>query len=351
MTLFFHLTSSIRLSSILQFVIQSMTCTSIGRYLCVLVLGGFYLTAITYGQSQDSRLLFRPLIANPFEPRIGTMYQASDNSLRLDIGNSFDLISLYTTKGILTKVIENANTDVSNQTKSSILDVDNTINEVLHKSTFTAKFGSDFFTYTRLRSEGNLKFPVETIDYLFGVNGSMLWHRPHTSDSWQRDIGVRVRISHISAHLADGLANQQGLLSPTPFVYSREFVDAIGSIELTEMDGFKRLQSVRLYGGGTFIFSNKRLTEDVNLILPQAGAEYRRLVTSWADVFGAYDVRLSGVGGATSAIHTAQVGVIFPQSNGYELMISGYWYSGLSLHGLFYNTRDSYLGFGFQILM
>jgi hypothetical protein len=302
-------------------------------------------------QSIQSRLLFRPLIANPFEPRIGTMYQASDKSLRLDIGNSFDLLSLYTTKGVLTKAIESTDTDIPVITESSILDIDNTINEVLNKSTFTAKFGADFFTYTRLRSEGNLKFPVETIDYLFGVNGSMLWHTPHTTDSWQRDIGVRVRISHISAHLADGLANQQGFLSPTPFVYSREFVDAIGSIEFTEVEGSKRLQSVRLYGGGTFIFSNKKLTEDVNLTLPQVGAEYRRALISWADVFGAYDMRLSGVGGVSSAIHTAQVGVIFPQSNGYELMVSGYWYSGLSLHGLFYNTRDSYLGFGFQILM
>ena len=34
----------------------------------------------------------------------------------------------------------------------------------------TISIGADLFTFTRLRSTDNFKFPVETIDYLFGLN-------------------------------------------------------------------------------------------------------------------------------------------------------------------------------------
>jgi hypothetical protein len=56
-------------------------------------------------------------------------------------------------------------------------------------------FGADFFTYTRLRGEKEFHFPVETIDYLFGINAGFKKSKPDS------EYGFRFRLSHISAHL------------------------------------------------------------------------------------------------------------------------------------------------------
>ena len=243
-------------------------------------------------------LLFAPLVANPFEARIGTMYQVGDNKLRLDIGHSFDLISL-----------------------------DSSVDQRWN-------LGGDFFTYTRLRSEGRLKFPVETVDYFFGINTSRSWNRP------SGDYSLRVRVSHISAHLADGLADSSGTLHPRPYVYSREFCEAIGAYSHG---------GTRVYGGMTAVFSNRRTNPQSNLVIPQAGVEQSTVVWNKTRAFAAVDVKLSGLDGAISPIFAAQAGMIIPQRGGYDLILSAYYYDGLSMHGLFLSTHDSYAGIGFQI--
>jgi len=43
-----------------------------------------------------SALLFKPLSAYIFEPRIGTFYQFSEEKLRLDIGTTVELINIDT---------------------------------------------------------------------------------------------------------------------------------------------------------------------------------------------------------------------------------------------------------------
>ena len=78
-------------------------------------------------------LLFRPLTANHLESRIGTFYQHTEERLRLDIGHSLDLFEITNTG-------------------------------------FLMRIGGDFFILSRLRSDGRMKFPVETADYYFGFN-------------------------------------------------------------------------------------------------------------------------------------------------------------------------------------
>ena len=246
----------------------------------------------------QERLLFKPLIANPFEPRIGTMYQFGDNKLRLDIGHSFDLMQLDS--------------------------------DAVHE----VRLGGDFFTFTRLRSEGKLKFPVETVDYFFGINGSAAWKNGNTHHY------LRARLAHISAHLTDGLANDSARLNPRPFVYSREFLDITGAAVW---------RHIRFYVGCNFIFSNHKLNESVNRIIPQVGFEYSKPLIGAATWFIAYDGKVSGVGDSTSFIHAVQAGISIPQFNNYQLIISAYYYRGQSMHGLFYDTTDDYFGVGFQV--
>ncbi|MFM8179916.1 MAG: DUF1207 domain-containing protein [Candidatus Kapaibacterium sp.] len=267
-------------------------------FLQTMVTRVLVLTLIATTSLRAQHLLFAPLLANPFEARIGTMYQASDDRLRLDIGHSFDLMTL-----------DSAAAGQWN-------------------------LGGDFFTYTRLRSEGRLKFPVETVDYFFGLNTSRRWNlRTSTAD-------LRVRVAHISAHLADGLADTSGTLHPKPFVYSREFVDAVGAVTFG---------GTRLYAGFTAVFSNRRTSPQTNLIIPQAGIEVKHRLGGSIQAFAALDTKLSGLDGAVSPVHAVQAGIIIPQRGGYDLILSGYYYDGLSMHGLFLSTHDSYLGFGFQI--
>ena len=80
------------------------------------------------------KLNIHPFTANILEPKVGFIFKSNINELRLDIGNSTDLIHYR----------YNGNSVIS--------------------------FGADMFTFTLLRSEEDFHFPVDAVDYLFGVN-------------------------------------------------------------------------------------------------------------------------------------------------------------------------------------
>jgi hypothetical protein len=260
-----------------------------------------------------SRLNFTPLVANPFEGRVGAMYQFSDNKLRLDIGNSIDLFNV-----------------IGNST-----------------------FGVDFYTFTRLRSEGNFKFPVETSDYFFGVNfsSSSLKHHMYGTE----DIGdntndfrgsFRLRLAHISSHIVDGLADTSGKLEKKPFVYSREFADFILVMENPHFRG---------YFGFTGVWATQ--PRDVSRLIPQLGVEYKYLIGNGIEAFAAYDFKLIGIQDAYVGTNAWQTGIKFYQfqegrrlQDSPAISLSIYGYHGRSMHGMFYKEKDSYIGTGFQFL-
>jgi len=263
-------------------------------------------------KTQVSRINFTPLVANPYEGRVGAMYQFSDNKLRLDIGNSIDVI----------------------QGRLSI--------------------GADFFTFTRLRSEGNFKFPVETSDYLFGVNfstSSLKAYSEYFDDEGNRegigfDPSLRLRLAHISSHLVDGLADTSGKLDKTPFVYSREFADLIFALEDFNFRG---------YVGLTGIWATQ--PRNVNRFIPQLGLEYKYLLSNGIEAFAAYDFKLIGVDDAyvgTSAWQTGVKFYQFKQGAGLQtspaISLNIFGYHGRSMHGMFYKEKDSYIGTGFQFM-
>ena len=77
------------------------------------------------------------------------------------------------------------------------------------------------FTYTLLRGETDFHFPVDAVDYLFGVNFGY-----KNNFEKNKEFGARLRISHISAHFVDGHFDgstgnwRDGQI---PRVFSREF--------------------------------------------------------------------------------------------------------------------------------
>jgi hypothetical protein len=98
------------------------------------------------------------------------------------------------------------------------------------------------FTFTRLRGTSEFHFPVEAIDYLFGLNaGYRILHDKST------EYGIRFRFSHISAHFVDGHFDYDTRYwrnNLTPRVYSREFV---------EFFPFLRYEGLRVYSGYTYL--------------------------------------------------------------------------------------------------
>lgn len=242
---------------------------------------------------------FPELVANPFEARIGSMYQVSDKAVRLDIGASLDV---YEEQGPWT------------QSQLS--------------------FGVDFMTWTRLRSEGNFKFPVETIDYWFGVNAKMRFG----TGPW----AARMRVAHISSHLADGVADTAGTLSPKPFVYSREFIELIMAREIGVL---------RPYAGVTAVWATQ--PDNPNPFIPQIGCDVRLPFggegSPW-QLRGGYDMRLIGIDGTYAAANALQLGVMHLNRNETAWSFNLYGYSGRSMHGLFYTKSDDYISLGFQFL-
>lgn len=246
-----------------------------------------------------SNLNIQPFTAHFLEPKAGFQYLFELEKVRIDIGTSHDIIHWRS----------------DNESFS---------------------FGADFFTYTRARSEDNFKFPVETVDYLFGVNGS--YKNKMAESEW----GARLRFSHISAHLVDGYFDSESeswLNGREPFVYSREFFELIG---------YSKVYGIRIYGGISY---NIHIVPDViKKEMFQAGFDYYaiQLNTSVFTPFIAYDFKLTGIDQYTGN-NIFSVGMKFgqPESRGFSILAS--YFSGKSVHGEFYDINENYFTLGINL--
>lgn len=248
---------------------------------------------VIYSTNQNIvSLLFKPLTANPFEPRVGWFYQNNTEKMRLDIGTSVDLLSGFNEKG-------------------------------------SYSFGTDFMTYTRLRDQGRFKFPVETTDFFFGVNGSYAFD--------YRPVSLRMRLAHISSHLSDGYSNDS-VLFKRAYVYSREFVDIVAAYQI---DG------LRLYAGGNFVFST--LPKAVPRVVPQLGFDYKEDLGKSINFVAGYDFKLMGTDKVRQGANSIQIGLLFKTLYNNGIFLGYFGYFGPSIHGLFYRDYDSYNGLGFQV--
>ena len=246
----------------------------------------------------SENLLFNPLNAYVFEPRIGSIINLNNDNLRLDIGASFDLIRFE-----------------NNQ--------ENLYNAI----------GADFFTYTRLRSEPNFKFPVETSDYFFGINYS------NKIIINNLEYALRLRISHISSHLVDGFSND-GIFRQKPFIYSRELIELISILKININENF----DLKPILGGKYIFSTTpdSLTK-LNYII---GLDYSYKFNNYIEFIGGIIIQ----NGENTTNFSLQNGMKIKFIKNIGLFIGQYYYSGNSIHGMFYNNFDELNSIGFQII-
>ncbi|MCX7798672.1 MAG: DUF1207 domain-containing protein [Melioribacter sp.] len=245
-------------------------------------------------------LNIQPFTANILEPKLGFLFHISKNELRLDIGNSLDILKYSNDKEIYS-------------------------------------FGADLFTYTLLRSEKNFHFPVDAVDYLFGIN---LGYKKNIG---QNQIGLRARISHISAHFADGhfdVSKNQWRDNLNPRVYSREFI---------ELMPFYSINSLRVYGGITYIFHVD--PSSIKKDNYQLGFDYFLTKYFGKNItpFIAYDLKIIHIN-KYIANHSFSTGLKFggkPQSKGLSIYLN--YYSGKNIHGEYFDINKNYFAIGINL--
>ncbi len=262
-----------------------------------------FISLKTYSQIKyelfPDNLTVQPFTANILEPKLGFLLHMSKNELRLDIGNSIDIIRFHNDSEIFS-------------------------------------LGADLFTYTLLRSEKDFHFPVDAVDYLFGLNLA------YTKNMDKNKLGLRLRLSHISAHFVDGhfdnsINNWRDNLKPR--VYSREFI---------EIMPFYKFGSLRFYLGFTYIFhvDPQHIKKDNY----QFGFDY--FLNDYINVnvtpFIAYDIKIIHIS-KYSANHSLMAGLKFGKPHGKGLSTYLNFYSGKSINGEYFDINKNYLAIGINL--
>ncbi len=263
------------------------------------------LTVSNFTNSQTENKWFpaeiniQPFTANFLEPKAGFAYLLGREEIRLDIGTSSDIF--------------------------------------LHKSgNKSLSFGADLFTYTRLRGSGNFYFPVETVDYLFGINSG------YKIIDEEKEYGVRFRFSHISAHLVDGaFETRTGSWrnGRDPRTYSREFL---------ELFPYYRFNGLRFYIGLTYLVHTN--PDFIGKGIYQAGFDCYadNLIAGFATPFLAYDFKLNKIDKFLGN-NIIAAGIKFGNYNSKGISIILTYFSGRSIHGEYFNLNEKYTTFGINV--
>ena len=272
------------------------------RYFIFLLFSTIFLPVLFAqgkGEWFPSNLNIQPFTANFIEPRAGFSYIPSRKDIELDIGTSSDIYH-YINKDYL------------------------------------LSFGADLYTYTRLRGESNFFFPVDAVDYLFGINAG------YKVKEQNKEYGLRFRLSHISAHFVDG--HFDGNLNEwrngrKPQVYSREFI---------EFFPFYKINTFRAYLGLTYIFHVT--PKDIGKGIYQAGFDYYliNLISKNISPYIAYDFKLDNIGKYIGN-NAVSAGIKFGKYDEKGFSISFNYFSGKSIHGEYYDIYEDYTTLGINL--
>jgi hypothetical protein len=253
-----------------------------------------------------TKTIFSPLLADPQEPQIAIMPWLGKSFLNLNIGTTADLYQ-------------------SNSKNFAV--------------------GVDFGTWSLLHRSDNFKFPVDAIDYLFGINTS--WKEKISNDKLPFDeFSGRVRLSHISAHFEDGHYEPDGSGwihepgSPSiPFTYSREFLDLVLALSAP---------GHRVYAGYQYIYHT--LPGGINPNSLHAGAE----LSTPGNTYLAADLKLLPIWQSSlqetkgyRGTWNLQAGMRLNSIGLEKVRVACNYFSGLSTHGMYFYRPESYTTLGF----
>lgn len=248
----------------------------------------------------SSDKVYTPLESGVLESRIGFQKYTNSKFLELDIGASADIAGVKSGKGIYSA-------------------------------------GIDFFTFSNLRSESNFKFPVDAIDYYFGINVNMKSQMSKSSD-----LQARLRIGHISSHLEDGHIYENTDTIFTPFVFSKEFIDLSAIYEYHPGKRFV----LKGQGGMNFIFHS--IPSEISPFSGQIGLEARFLITDILSLYASNEVTIAEVNSSVNLNESFEGGITLGRLNSRGISIFFSYYDGQDYRGQYYGEYLNTLGIGLK---
>jgi hypothetical protein len=268
---------------------------------------------------------FIPPYAGKIEARIGGSRESENDKLRLDIGGTLDIMRGKEYPG-------------SSPVDDLIL---------LPFSMLT--LGADFFTWTRLRANENFKFPVEAVDYYFGLNATSDLPELLLPRGFFFGSNVRLRIAHISAHLVDG---DPSFTDPQQqyMTYSREFADLMLALYRNNREPYeKELNGFwRLYAGAVWLFHT--IPDTLGVLTPYAGfdGEWQLWESFPLTLKLGYEARLNTELEPIGE-HLARVGLKLGKVNSRGVLLEGSYYTGRSPYGQHFSQRERFFSVGFAV--
>lgn len=296
-------------------LIKSVILNAVKNPILIIIISLFSTSALYSQESQSeqnhkhksriqflpSQELFRPIRASIFESRIGVAKNLNDDYLKLDIGYSPDIVSL-----------ENK------------------------RSTYSA--GVEFFTFSNLRSEDNFKFPVDAIDYYFGLKFSYL-----RQIKKNMNLSGRLRIAHISSHFEDGHEYPRTDTIFTPVVYSREFIDLSAMLDtrINKRFAIRNQLSINL------LFHS--IPDEFAKVYFQHGFEANFRITRILSAYFSNELRLVQVKDKWNLNSNVETGIKIGKLNSRGVNIFFSYYDGQDYKGQYYDKHLNTKALGFSI--
>lgn len=246
--------------------------------------------------------LYKPIQASIFESKIGVSSNINNENVKLDIGASVDLIGLRT-------------------------------------KNYSASFGAEFFTFSNLRSEDNFKFPVDAIDYYFGV--AFNYKRELNPISV---ISSRLRIAHISSHFEDGHKYIRTDTIFTPVVYSREFIELAGMYDYK----IRQCLTLRTMLGANFLMHS--IPDDFGKVSFMIGNELRYSINNYFGLYLSNELRSAVVNGNSNFNESFEAGINFGGFANRGINIFYSVYNGQDYKGQYYDKSLNVKSIGMHVI-
>ncbi len=256
-----------------------------------------------------SGLNFVPLKANIQEAKIGVLFFPDNKNLKVDMGNSTDLLKL----NILTDNISFAT-------------------------------GIEFMGYALSTNYKEYRLQIDALDGFFG--GNITFKKKYTNN----ELNIRLRIIHNSAHLVDGhydFIKKMWIGIDTSLHFTKNFYELTIAHQLNTGFGY-----FKYYGGFSHSFfvrpaSIKRINYHAGFELDFKNL-FGKFFAKDENIFLANHFGLSGFHEYVGSQQT-MLGIKFGDWESKGITIYTSYYTGLNFFDAYYGERISKFGIGFYV--
>ena len=298
----------------LNFGLKNIACCMKDKIIIIITVL-FVFSSKTISQSNcnfiflPGGLNFMPLKANNQEARLGLLYYTSTTNLKVDIGNTVDLLSFESSDS---------------------------------KTRITA--GIEFMTYAFSKSYAGKRLQISAVDGFFGGNFS------YSSQFEKSKLLARFRIIHNSAHLVDGSYDADKdvwIDGKEPIPFTKDFW------ELTVAHQLQSENYLLKYYGGLSYAALVR-PDELKKYNFNFGFEFAvpnifgTVFSNDANIFLADHFYLDGTA-KYSGSNQLMVGMKFGSWNKKGIVIYASYYSGRDMFSSYYDRKISKFGIGFFI--